>query len=76
MKRIDQLQERDVKQEAPETNTDDFLRRYLASNFPETVSHPSSQQKSMAVESQNPQDSLKYMQKPRQGIKYDNPGGF
>ena len=53
MKRIDQLQERDVKQEAPETNTDDFLRRYLASNFPETVSHPSPQQKSMAVESQN-----------------------
>ena len=73
----EQLRERDVRKNAPGLNTVDFLRRYLASNFMDTIAHPSSAQKQNLVPpSQDAGNSLKHMQKPRQGTTYDNPGGF
>jgi len=76
MDRTQQLQERDVRRLAPETNPVEFMRRYIFSNFPETVSLPSREQKENVVPQQNKEDSLKLMKKPRQGTTYDNPGGF
>ena len=77
MDRAKQLRERDVRKEAPESNPADFLRRYLVSNFVETGAHPSKMQKeSMMAPTQEKENSLKYMKKPRQGTTYDNPGGF
>jgi len=76
MDRAKQLRERDVRKDAPETNPVDFMHRYLLSNFPDTVAQPSRQQKENMVPTQEKQDSLKYMKKPRQGTTYDNPGGF
>ncbi len=75
MNKKQQLAERNVKQLAPETNPVDFMHRYVTSNFPETVAHPSAAQKAMAVQTQKPQDSLKLMQKPLSGTSYDNPAG-
>ena len=40
-----QLEERDVKLEAPMQNPVEFMRRYLASNFPQTAAMPSADQK-------------------------------
>lgn len=76
MDRTQQLQERDVRRLAPEANPVEFMRRYIFSNFPETVSLPSQEQKENLVPQQNKEDSLKLMKKPRQGTTYDNPGGF
>ncbi len=76
MDRATQLRERDIRNGVPDTNPVDFLRRYLASNFADTMSQPSQMQKQSLMGTQEPQDSLKYMQKPRQGTTYDNPGGF
>ena len=76
MDRAKQLRERDVRQFAPQTNSADFLSRYLASNFPETASIPSQDQKGLLMQARSKEDGLKYMQKPRQGTTYDNPGGF
>ena len=77
MDRAKQLRERDVRRGAPEVNPGDFLRRYLLSNFVETGSHPSKQQKeALTPPTQDKENSLKYMKKPRQGTTYDNPGGF
>lgn len=76
MDRSQQLQERDVRRLAPDNNPVEFMRRYIFSNFPETASLPSREQKEGLVFQQNREDSLKLMKKPRQGTTYDNPGGF
>ena len=76
MDRAKQLRERDVRQFAPETNSVDFLHRYLISNFPETAAMPSQGQKEALMQARTKEDGLKYMKKPRQGTTYDNPGGF
>lgn len=76
MNRGEQLRERDVRRFAPQTNPVDFMRRYLVSNFPDTQAHPSKEQKEGLMQPQAKEDSLKLMQKPRQGTTYDNPGGF
>lgn len=77
MDRAEQLRERDIRNGAPEVNPSEFLRRYLASNFMETGAHPSKyQRENNQTQSQEAENALKYMQKPRQGTTYDNPGGF
>lgn len=76
MDRAKALRERDVRQFAPQTNSVDFLGRYLASNFPETAAIPSQDQRDLLMQARTKEDGLKYMQKPRQGTAYDNPGGF
>ncbi len=74
--REQQLQERDVRKLSASTNPVEFLNRYVTSNFPQTASLPSEDQK-LGFNSVNPEDNtLKLMKKPLGGTKYDNPGGF
>jgi hypothetical protein len=71
-----QLQERDVKLEAPMQNPVDFMRRYLASNFPQTAAMPSVDQKAMQVPAASNDKGLKLeMKKPLSGTSFDNPAG-
>ena len=71
-----QLQERDVKLEAPMQNPVDFMRRYLASNFPQTAAMPSVDQKAMQVPVMSNDKELKLeMKKPLSGTSFDNPAG-
>ena len=70
--RRDQLQERDVRQDAPELNPAEFLRGYMASNFPQTATHPSKMQSEGKVPAMKTQ--LKF-DKPKipSGINFDRP---
>jgi hypothetical protein len=71
-----QLEERDVKLEAPMQNPVDFMRRYLASNFPQTAAMPSVDQKAMQVPVMSNDKGLKLeMKKPLNGTSFDNPAG-
>lgn len=71
-----QLEERDVKLEAPMQNPVDFMRRYLASNFPQTAAMPSVDQKAMQVPVMSNDKGLKLdMKKPLSGTSFDNPAG-
>lgn len=74
--RSQQLRERDVRKLAPDLDPDSFMKLYIESNFPQTSSHPSSQQLSMGVNGNQSVDTLKLMKKPLSGTKFDNPGGF
>jgi|TARA_R100001460_G_scaffold19953_1_gene41353 hypothetical protein len=73
--REQQLQENDVKKDAPETNPVDFMHRYLASNFPQTASMPSKEQKESQLPMNNSDNILKSMKKPLSGTSFDNPAG-
>ena len=70
-----QLQERDVKRDAPEQNPVDFMHRYLASNFPQTAAMPSKEQKESQLPMNNTENILKSMKKPLSGTSFDNPAG-
>lgn len=72
--REQQLNERDVRRGAPEQNPVDFMKRYLASNFPQTVAMPSKEQKYNQLPMNNTENTLKLNQKPLTGTKYDDPG--
>ncbi len=70
--RKQQLEERDVRQGVPELNTNEFLRGYLASNFPQTAAYPSKMQLEGKVPAM--QTQLKF-DKPKipSGINFDRP---
>ena len=70
-----QLEERDVKREAPEQNPVDFMRRYSASNFPQTAAMPSAEQKLNQLPMNPAENTLNLKQKPLSGTSYDNPAG-
>jgi hypothetical protein len=76
MDRASQLRERDVRRLSQDTHPGDFLRRYLLSNFPQTVAHASKSQKEGLIPMNQEDNTLKLMKKPLSGTKYDNPGGF
>ena len=76
MDRAKQLQERDVRRLSEVTHPGDFLRRYLVSNFPQTMAMPSKAQKEGIMPMNQEDNTLKLMKKPLSGTKYDNPGGF
>lgn len=69
-----QLIERDVRKEAPEQNSSEFLRRYLVSNFPQTSSIPNTEQRNQKLPMNNAENTLKLDNKPLSGTQYDNPG--
>lgn len=72
--REQQLRERDVRRDAPDINAGDFLRRYLMSNFPQTASVPSKEQKGLVIPMIPGENDLKSIKKPLSGTQYDNPG--
>ncbi len=69
-----QLVERDVRREAPSQSPNEFMRRYLASNFPQTMSLPSQMQRENPVSMNNVENTLNLKQKPLSGTQYDKPG--
>jgi len=69
-----QLKERDVRRESPEQSPVDFMRRYLASNFPQTMAMPSRKQKQNPMPMNMVENTLNLKQKPLSGTKYDDPG--
>ena len=70
-----QLEEKDVRKYAPEQNPVDFMHRYLMSNFPQTSSMPSKEQKESMLPMNNDENILKSMKKPLSGTSFDNPAG-
>jgi len=74
MDRKQQLAERDVKKEAPDTNPNDFLSRYLKSNFPQTAAIASQEQKDVVLPVTPDGNELKFNKKPLSGTAYDKPG--
>ena len=73
--REQQLKERDVRRVAPDLDPLSFLDLYVASNFPQTASRPSPEQKLLGVVPQNDSESVKYNKKPLSGTSFDNPAG-
>ena len=73
-RREQELRERDVRLDAPEQNPKEFMRRYLASNFPQTAGIPNAQQKLMGLPMTPVGNDLNSGKKPLSGIKYDDPG--
>jgi hypothetical protein len=72
--REQQLREKDIRNNAPNMNPNEFLRRYLVSNFPQTAAVPSKEQKETVMPMYSEQNDLKFKQKPLSGIQYDKPG--
>jgi hypothetical protein len=70
------LLENDVRKDAPDLAADEFLRLYLESNFPQTVSHPSAQQKEQRASMQPQEDAINYMKKPQSGTSFDRPDRY
>lgn len=70
------LRERDVRKDAPQLRAEDFLRLYLESNFPQTASYPSKEQKEQKVVVQPKQDTLDYVKKPQSGTSFDRPDRY
>lgn len=71
-----QLRERDVRKLSPELDANTFMKLYMESNFPQTSSLPSQDQRQRGLDANNQSDTLNLMKKPLSGTKYDNPGGF
>lgn len=75
MDRKQQLRERDVRKDAPVQNPNEFLGRYLASNFPQTAAIASKEQRDAEVAPMPPvENDLKSIKKPLSGTQYDKPG--
>jgi hypothetical protein len=70
------LRENDVRNDAPGLNADEFLRLYLASNFPQTTAFPSEEQRSRGLQMQPEDDTVKYMKKPPSGTSFDRPDRY
>lgn len=72
LSRRGQLEERDVRQDAPLLDPKAFLKAYNESNFPHTVAYPSKMQLEGRVPAM--QTQLKF-DKPKipSGIAYDRP---
>jgi len=72
MNRIDQLREHDVRKIAPELDPVSFLDLYVQSNFPQTVSHRSKEQKEAGMYPQGAVEDVQF-KKIRSGTGFDNP---
>jgi hypothetical protein len=70
------LQENDVRRAAPELSPDEFLRLYLASNFPQTAAFPSAEQRERGVTMQPKDDAINYNKKPPSGTSFDRPDRY
>lgn len=70
------LRENDVRNDAPGLNADEFLRLYLASNFPQTTALPSGEQRSRGLQMQPEDDTVNYMKKPPSGTSFDRPDRY
>jgi hypothetical protein len=70
------LLENDVRKDAPDLAADEFLRLYLESNFPQTASHPSTEQKEQRATMQPQGDAINYMKKPQSGTSFDRPDRY
>ncbi len=70
------LRENDVRRTAPELSADEFLRLYLASNFPQTAAFPSAEQRERGVTMQPENDAINYNKKPPSGTSFDRPDRY
>lgn len=70
---LQKLKELDVREGFEGQNPNKFLALYLVSNFPQTIAHPSKQQKEQLERGQTPAQPVNYMKKPSSGISFDNP---
>lgn len=70
---IQKLKELDVREGFEQLKPEMFLAAYLQSNFPQTISHPSKEQKEQLERGQTPAQPVNYMKKPSSGISFDNP---
>lgn len=69
-----QLRERDVRKDAPELDPGAFLEAYIRSNFIQTATMPSPEQKERGIFTPGPDNLLQLSKKPLSGTSYDNPG--
>lgn len=72
--KLQKLKEVDLRDHFEEQNPTNFLSAYLKSNFPQTIAHPSKEQKEQLARGQMPAQPVNYMKKPSSGISFDNPG--
>ncbi len=70
------LRENDVRRAAPELSTDEFLRLYLASNFPQTAAFPSEEQRERGTFLQPQDDAINYKKKTPSGTSFDRPDRY
>lgn len=70
------LRENDVRNDAPDLDADDFLNRYLASNFPQTTAFLSEEQRLRGEQVQAKDDTVNYMKKPPSGTSFDRPDRY
>jgi hypothetical protein len=69
------LRENDVRRSAPELTTDEFLRLYLESNFPQTAAFPSRDQRERGT-MQLDTDAVDYKKKVPSGTSFDRPDRY
>jgi hypothetical protein len=74
--RQQQLREHDVRRTAPELDPVSFLSMYLKSNFPQTASHRSPEQKLEGIFPQADSKDVNYTKKPLSGTSFDNPASY
>ncbi len=70
------LRDNDVRNDAPNLNPDEFLRLYLASNFPQTTAYLSDEQRNRGQQMQAQDDTVNYMKKPPSGTSFDRPDRY
>lgn len=70
------LRENDVRNDAPDLNPDEFLKLYLASNFPQTAAFLSDEQRERGQQMQSQDDTVNYMKKPPSGTSFDRPDRY
>jgi hypothetical protein len=75
MDRRQQLLDRDVRKESEGLDPISFLDDYLESNFPQTSSYPSEDQKRSVVSTSNEENELNFRQNKKfpSGTSYDRP---
>lgn len=73
MERIDQLKDKDVRQDAPSIDPTSFLDLYVKSNFPQTAAIPSKEQRELGIFPPTAQNDVKLNKKPTSGTGFDNP---
>lgn len=69
------LREQDVRRGAEELNPQEFLTKYLQSNFPQTAAIASPEQKDRDVEEEHKKVDYKSA-KPLSGTSFDSPGRY
>lgn len=71
--KIQKLKEKDVRDQYDELQPNAFLSAYIKSNFPQTISLASGDQKRQLERGQMPAQPINYMKKPANGTSFDNP---